>query len=469
MAKIEVTKFVGSSQDNFLVFSNANYEKPYVTFYFKHGQSPSGSITIKDALDDDGYSKTISYSPDDTISDSSFRCTTNREENTFAFLECLRKNVIFYDISLITDIPNVGIVIKAYIDSSTKYSITGGEILTIGGTFSSFIPKPPNKYTLLINSGNDQITLEKHTMAEEVSFNVTAPFEHLTFKDPLNVKMIAYHIDNSSIVVDNISNNNITVLPTTLSKFANVNLSKYYYNYFGQKVDFLTNNFHRSYNYGEACALSVLTDRSNLKLLKKYYTVSGKYLGSDNRVTYKENPYMRHDFYFYLDLDGIESSTNKQVGYVEVVALYEDDEITNPVRYDVVPKCNQNNEIMFVNELGGIDSFNFLGERSYKSQVDDQVTYFKNPTRHYGVTKELELVAQKKNKVTHTLKSSILDVDTARWLNELAKAKYVFLFTTSGARFERIVVTDMTIDLSDRENTFEIELSYQNGDTNIAI
>ena len=36
MAKIEVTKFVGSSQDNFLVFSNANYEKPDVTFYFKH-------------------------------------------------------------------------------------------------------------------------------------------------------------------------------------------------------------------------------------------------------------------------------------------------------------------------------------------------------------------------------------------------------------------------------------------------
>ena len=79
------------------------------------------------------------------------------------------------------------------------------------------------------------------------------------------------------------------------------------------------------------------------------------------------------------------------------------------------------------------------------------------------------MVAQKKNKVTHTLKSSIVDVDTARWLNELAKAKYVFLFTTSGARFERIVVTDMTIDLSDRENTFEIELSYQSGDTNIAL
>lgn len=469
MAKIEVNKFLASSKDNFLVFSNSNYEKPYVTFYFKSGKNPSGSITIKDALDDDGYSKTITYSPNDSISDSSFRCVNDREQNTFALLECLRKNIIFYDISLVTNIPNVGIVIKAYIDSSTKYSITGGAILTIGGTFSSFVPKPPNKYTLLINSGGDQIILEKHTMAEDVSFNVTAPFEHLTFKYPLNLKMVAYHIDNNAIELDTIENNNVTVLPTTLSKFSDVELGDYYYSYSGQKVNFLTNNFHRYYNYGEMCALSVLSDKFSISLKKKYYTISGKYLGEDITLALKETTNMRNDFYFDLDIDKIEMKTNKKVGYVEVVARYYSEEITNPIRYDVVPKCNKNNEIFFVNELGGIDSFNFLGERSYKSQIDDQITYFKNPTRRYTTTKELELVAQKKNKVTHTLKSTILDTETSTWLNELLKSKYVFLFSTSGTRFERIVVTDMTIDLSDRENTFEIELSYQDGDQNIAL
>lgn len=469
MAKIEVNKFLASSKDNFLVFSNSNYEKPYVTFYFKSGKDPNGSITIKDALDDDGYSKTITYSPDNSISDSSFRCVSDREQNTFALLECLRKNIIFYDISLITNIPNVGIVIKAYIDSSTKYSITGGEILTIGGTFSSFIPKPPNKYTLLINSGDDQIVLEKHTMAEDVSFNVTAPFEHLNFKYPLNLKMLAYHVDNNAIVVDTIENNNVTVLPTTLSKFSDVELGDYYYSYSGQKVNFLTNNFHRYYNYGEICALSVLSDKSGISLKKKYYTISGKYLGEDITLAFKESTWMRNDFYFDLDIDTIEMKTNKKVGYVEVVARYYSEEITNPIRYDVVPKCNKNNEIFFVNELGGIDSFNFLGERGYKSQIDDQITYFKNPTRRYTTTKELELVAQKKNKVTHTLKSTILDTETSIWLNELLKSKYAFLFNNNGTRFERIVVTDMTIDLSDRENTFEIELSYQDGDQNIAL
>lgn len=469
MAKIEVNTFLASSKDNFLVFSNNNYEKPYVTFYFKNGQNPIGSLTIKDALDDDGYSKTITYSPDDIITDSSFRCTSDRTANTFALLECLRKNVIFYNIQLVSDIPNAGITIKAYIDSSTKYTIKGGSILNIGGTFSSFSPRIPNKYTLLINSGDDQIILEKHTMAEDVSFNVTAPFEHLTFKDPIKVNMLAYHIEDNNIMTDTIENNSVVVFPTTLSKFSDVELSQYYSRYDEQKVSFLTNNFHRSYNYGEICALSVLTDKGGINIRKKYYTVSGKYLGEDEVLTYKENPYMRHDFYFELNLASIEARTNKQVGYVEVVAVHNGVEITNPVRYDIVPKCNQNNEIFFVNELGGIDSFNFLGERTYETDIDDQITYFKNPTRKFGLIKELELIAQKKNRVRHTLKSTIVDSDTATWLNELSKSKYPFLLlSANNSRIERIVITEMNIEVSDRDNTFEIELTYQNGDKNIA-
>ena len=54
MAKIEVNKYLGSSQDNFLVFSNSDYERPYVTFYFTSGGNPLGTIKINDALDEDG-------------------------------------------------------------------------------------------------------------------------------------------------------------------------------------------------------------------------------------------------------------------------------------------------------------------------------------------------------------------------------------------------------------------------------
>ena len=58
MAKFEVNKYLGSSQDNFIVFSNENYSRPTVTFYFTNGGG-SGEIVTKDDLDENGYKKTI--------------------------------------------------------------------------------------------------------------------------------------------------------------------------------------------------------------------------------------------------------------------------------------------------------------------------------------------------------------------------------------------------------------------------
>lgn len=471
MAKIEVNKFLASSKDNFLVFSNDGYQKPMVTFYFRAGYgSGTGQILIKDALNEDGYTKVIKYSPTEIITDSSFKYTVgNREANVFALVECLRKNSIFYDFSFVTDIPNVGTLARVYLDSSTRYTITAGSEIVVGGNYSSYVPKEPNKFVVMLNDSSSQILLEKYTTSDEVSFNVTAPYEHLSFKNPKAIKMIGYHVDNNDVIMDNIANNNVVVFPTTLPKFSDEELGDYYYSYDGQMVKFLTHNFTRYYNYGEVCALSVLTDKS-VGLIKVYYTVSGKYLETESSVIYTETNTMRKDFYFELDIDGVESRTNKQVGYVEVFANFGGAQITNRVRYNVMPKCNQNNEIFFVNELGGIDSFNFLGERNYKSKISKQTTYFKNPTRKYGITKELEIIGQKVNNVEHNLKSTIIDSDTALWLNEMSKTKYPFLFVNdNGTMFERIVITDMDISVSDRENTFEVELTYKTGDNNIAI
>ena len=469
MAKIEPNTILGSSQDNFIVFGNTNYDKPMATFYFLSNAPSSGSIVIRDALDDDGYSKTIVYDTGQTITDSSFKFSGSRDNNALALFEVLKKNPIFYDLSLVTDVPNVGVVVRAYIDTSTRYSITASQGIVVGGTYSSYTPKEPNKFVLMLNGADKQISLEKYTMAEDVAFNVTAPFEHLSFKEPFQLRMMAYHVDNNTIMQDAISNNIVNVFPTTMGKFDDRDLSSFRYQYSGQKVNFLTNNTNRYYNYGEVCGLSVMTDK-NISLLKKYYTVSGKYLGSTNTIYHMDKYGMRTDFYFENDIETVEGMTNKQVGYVDVVAVYEGEEITNPVRYNVVPKCNQNNEIFFVNEVGGIDSFNFLGERVWDTQIDDQNTYFINPTRKYSVTRELELIGQKLHEVEHHLTSSIIDYDTAKWLGEMAKSKYPFLFINKDSiLFERIVIKDMDIELSDRENTFEIELTYQNGDANIKL
>lgn len=471
MARLEPKSILGSSQDNFIVFSNTNYEKPMVTFNFRNATGTGGTITVRDALDDDGYNKVIAYDPDKTITDSSFKWHVgDAAANSFAFVETLKKNPIFYDITLITEIPNVGMIIRASIDSSTRYSITSTNGVEIGGTYSSYVPKEPNKFVLMLSGQDRQLSLEKFTMAEDVSFNVTAPFQHLSFKDPFQLKMLSYHVDNNAIYQDAITNNVVTVLPTTLSKFDDTDLTEYKYLYDWKKIDFLTRNFRRYYNYGEVCALSLLSENSNVSILKRYYTVSGKYIGQDTDVIHSERNVIRWDFYFECNIAAIEAQTNRQVGYVEVVGVYNGIEITNPVRYNVVPKCNQNNVIFFVNELGGIDSFNFLGEKTVEYGIDDQNTYFINNTRNFVGTREIEAVGQKRNEVSTTLKSAIIDSATATWLNELSKSKYAFLFVNEGSiLYERIVVTEFDIDVSDRENTFELELTYQRGDANIRL
>ena len=472
MSYIELDSgILGSSQDNFLVFKNNSGERPYVTFYVNSGQNPVGQITIKDALDDDGYNKVIKYSPSEIISDSSFKTIPgDKTATTFSFLECLRKNQLFFDIKLIQDIPNVGIVIRANIDSSTKYSIIGGSYFTVGGNYSSYVPAEPNKFVLLENTSDDQITLEKYAYSDTVSFNVTAPFEHLSFKDPFEMKLLGYRIENNSAYTETINNHILTVFPTTLNKFSDTKLIDFFTYQATTKADFLTNNMRRNYNYGEVVGLSVMTSLPSLTISKKYYTVSGVYLGEDSNVLYTESYKYRLDFYFSLDLEGVEASTNKQVGYVMVEALNGSDSLTNAIRYDIVPKCNKNNEIFFVNEVGGIDSFNFLGERIYDASIDDQSTYFRNPTGRWGKVKEIEIVGQKKNKVEHTLTTTIINSDTAKWLNEMNKSKYAFLFVNdSPTKFQKIIITDLDIKLSDRDNTFEISMTYQDSDNNVPI
>lgn len=466
MAYIELSSGVlGSSQDNFLVFKNDMSDRPFVLFQVTGNNG--GTLVIKDALDDDGYNKTIKYSSTEAITDSSFRVGTDTTQTTLALHECLRKNQIFFDLEVYY---SGGIYLKAYIDSSTRYTITSTGSVAVGGTYSSYQPKEPNKFVLLENTSENQIALEKYAYGDTVSFNVTAPFEHLSFKDPFEVNLLAYKVDDNNISSEVINNHQLTVFPTTISKFSDTNIFNFFTYQPSKKADFLTNNMRRSYNYGEVVGLSVMTSITALTLSKKYYTVSGKYLGEDSNVLYTESHKYRNDFYFNLDLEGIEASTNKQVGYVLVTAFNGSDELTNPIRYDIVPKCNQNNEIFFVNEVGGIDSFNFLGERVYNSSIDDQTTYFRNPTRKWDKVKEIEIVGQKINKVEHVLKTTIIDEATAKWLNEMNKSKYAFLFVNGNpTKFQKIVITDLDIEVSDRENTFEIEMTYQDSDANISI
>ena len=387
MAQLETNTIVASSLDNFVVFSNDTFTKPYVVFSI--GQ-PNGHFTIKieDANNKDGYKKVLLGQNGEAITNSTFNTTGDSIQMALSLMECLKLNSIFSNVQL--DIDREGsISVFAYIESSTQYLITiSDRSVSVSGTYFNYGARKPNKFVLMENAGNlGNITMQKYSTAGDVSFNVTSPFTHMARKTPIRVYLMAYKVANNVSSLEPITNDTIYVLPTTLSKFQSVNYADYMmYNDLNNKVKFLTNLNNRHYNYGEKVGLSLLTDSNNAGVIKKYYTNSGQFLESDTDIELVERNDMRTDFYLSFDLDGVEKRNSKQVGFVDVIGMNGGVEVTEPVRYNVIPKCNENHEVFFVNEIGGIDSFNFLGEYIYDSKINGLTTYMINPTRPFEDT-----------------------------------------------------------------------------------
>lgn len=471
MAKLETIPIVASSLDNFVIFNNDTFTKPYVVFSI--GQ-PNGhfTITIEDANNKDGYRKILSGEENEAITNSTFNTTGDEVQMALSLMECLRLNSIFNNVTL--DIDREGAIsVFAYLETSTQYKITVSDAsVSVNGTYVNYGVKMPNKFVMMENAGDlGNITMQKYSTSEDISFNVTSPFVHMARKTPIKVNLMAYKVANNVSSLESITNSTIYVLPTTLSKFQSFNYADYLmYNDLNNKVKFLTNLADRHYNYGEKVGLSLLTDSTSAGVIKKYYSNSGVFLESDTDIELVERNNMRTDFYLSFDLDGVEQRNSRQVGFVEVIAMNGGVEVTEPVRYNVIPKCNQNHEVFFVNEIGGIDSFNFLGEFIYNSKVDDLSTYMINPTRPYEDTLELEYNKQKHNEIVKTLTTTIINGNTAKWLNELSKSKYTFKYLgADNPKFKMIIVDTMNIEVSDRNSTFEISLEYHDSDNNVNI
>ena len=474
MSKVETNTIVASSLDNFVVFTNDRFTQPYVLFNI--GQ-PNGNFEIKieDANNKDGYKKVLTGEENGKITNSTFNTTGDETQMALSLMECLKLNSIFNNIQLNTDREG-SISIFANIESSTQYKISlwpsSDKSVGISGTYANYGARKPNKFVLMENAGDlGNITMQKYSTAGDVCFNVTSPFTHMARKTPIRVNLMAYKVANNVSSLEPITNNTIYVLPTTLSKFQSVNYADYMmYNSLNNKVKFLTNLNNKHYNYGEKVGLSLLTDSNNAGVIKKYYTNSGQFLESDTDIEYVERNDMRTDFYLSFDLDGVEKRNSIQVGFVDVIGMNGGVEVTEPVRYTVIPKCNENHEVFFVNELGGIDSFNFLGEYIYESKINSLTTYMINPTRPFEDTLELEYNQHKRNEITKTLTTTIINGDTAKWLNELSKSKYTFKYLgPDNPKFKMLIVDTMNIQVSDRNSTFEITLEYHDADNQVNI
>ena len=237
-------KIIASSLNNFIILNNTHTtDSPYVTFTV--GSPSNTKVIIKDANNDDGYYKEIIGNSTSVISSDSFNTSGVVALN---FLECLKLNSIFFNITL-----ESANTVKAYIDTSIKYQITveGGGI-TVGGTYSSYEALSPNKMVVMLQGKIDEntanITMEKYNNNPTISFNISSPFHYSQLRVPLDLNITAYQVYNSRSSMVTVPYSKVTILPTTLHKFQSVDYSKFYSS---EKVHLLTNNENRYKKYGE--------------------------------------------------------------------------------------------------------------------------------------------------------------------------------------------------------------------------
>lgn len=458
-------KILASSLDNFMILNTPTVQLPYVTFVIGTVSSDI-EIQIKERDNLYGYSKSLVGTAGGGTTDSTFNTSGLVLYN---FYECLKLNSIFYKITISNN------TIKAYIDTSIAYQIavTSGTGIVVGGTYASYSPSLPNKSCLVLqNADGDSIPMEKYHNAATVSFNLTSPFQKTNFKAPLEYNIIGYKVQNGQASNITIPYNSITVMPTTLTKFQNVNYDDYLYKGTGT-VKFLTTQYNRYYNYGEWVGLSILTDvtLSDPRFKKCFYTNSGVFLEEEWTTQLVETNGKRIDIYDNFELSDIEYVHNKQVGYILVYAYNGmSTQLTKPIRFDVMPHCQGNNEIFFLNELGGVDSFNFTNTKQVEWKIGSQSMYSKTHTRQFTTLYDHEYVLNKDNKVSRTLSTNQISIDIAEWLNQLVKSKWTYKFLgMTNPRYKMIVVDKFDIQVNTNDDEFELSLEYHDADENTTI
>ena len=207
-------------------------------------------------------------------------------------------------------------------------------------------------------------------------------------------------------------------------------------------------------------------------LRKSYYTNSGVFLKTEYSVQYVEKNGRRYDFYDVFNLNSVEAQYNKQVGYIMVsfTTGFGYPAFSNEIKFEINPKCDGNNEIFFLNEIGGVDSFNFTNTKEITRSIDTQNTYAKTHTRGFIDIYEHEYVLNKRNKITTTLSTNQLDISITNWLNQLVKSKYTYKFLgMNNPMFKIIVVDKFTITTNTADDEFELSLEYHDADNDSLI
>ena len=466
MALIEPNRIVASSLDNFLIVANNHYiKRPFVDFKF-HSSGFETDIVFSDATDADNYSLTINGKSGNPISYQTFNTNGSVYQCVLNFIECLKLNNIVYNVSLMSMD-----TVRAYLDTSINYSITSSNnAVTIIDAFSTYKVGSFNKIVLNLSTDIGEFNLEKYVADTQIPFKITSIFDSLNIFSPCKVNMMCYSVYENNVELITLNNSQITVMPTTLTKFEEVNYDDYYIEQSISEVKkFLTDRKNPKYNYGEVYAISVLTDYpvESIDLVKKYYTNSGMFLTQEKGELYKEANGRRIDLYDRFDLDNVEKTYNHQVGYVEIVAVNASGtELTESLRFDINPKCNDNYTIYFLNKIGGVDSYNFTSTYSKDMSVKGNNTYYRNNLRSWDREYAIENVKKKQIKTTHTYTTSHINNEECEYLNELQRSKYCYVINEETFVKYIIIVDKFDIEYTSDDKQNELTVEFYVSDEN---
>lgn len=486
-----------SSKNAFTYFGNSEYSsKPYIKVSVSDTFCSGDELilTVKNTSGTD-FSLTITGTDGGAVTSTSFNSTISYDNDPILSLaECMKKNIsLFYDITLgVSDAGETEVT--AYYDSSTNYKTTVNSGLTIKGNYDGkYIPLVKFTMHFNVNDGEEasEFDAEKYTNEEQIFFNLTSPFADTMTKYPITFKYTtykSYNTANGTTMTQSLGSNSGTnvIMPTTCGEFYDLDYSDYIIDAASSaRGQFLTNNKIREITYNERVALSVISSSINAQILTKfimkcyYYTPNGVYITSNSETSLDKNAYYsettcyRTDMYIDPCIEKIEAKYGKTVGYVEIgLTELSGVERTERIRLNVNGRCQNVNTVYFVNKIGGIDWYTFKGSTEIESDIDDQETYSSlyNGRIHNDKTYHQTNVRYKTMGKKKTLKSGRITHSEAKWLDELASSRYVFLTKedkTNGIQFYEVVVDEVDIDINSSETYSECSISYYVGDKDI--
>lgn len=164
-----------------------------------------------------------------------------------------------------------------------------------------------------------------------------------------------------------------------------------------------------------------------------------------------------------LDIDG--TIEGKKVGYIEICLCRAGEQISEPLKFTILPECLYKvKDFAFLNSLGGWSSFSFSGVESTDFKTSTNVIS-KTQTPNHSISSEIESVYSKEVKEQYTAQTVPINVTVVNWLKELSTSIAVYELSTK----RYIIVDDLQIKPNSKDELFRLEMKYHYSDSYNAI